>query len=685
MITKKPLAENYAPIYVEDVITGYDNNDVYCIENVSNRPFRWDGFRVKRDCLDEIVTMLKTNILDEKRNDKYYLSLGRTGVSEVESSTKEKYKDFYDERKVKSIIEGGHRIKIPFATYIALLILKFERENRGNEKLDSSILYNEFGEQKLNYVGKREFSEVYELIKNNNVNQIIEIIAKNKKETTQLFASIKNRKTVFNVITFTYYYFNDILNNDEVLKTTNIDTLIRLVLKNIYYREEIVSKENKWNYFDNCNTKGLIVDVTDNLPRQIASLFNGSEKEKIIDEFDKVYELSVKTQKNKKFATTKKGIDCFEFVLDIAYKMFLLKENCIESIPNSQGSILDDRKYGVNVGIEEYGFCSTIEKTLEYVDDCYKICDFIYHSLDNNVNIYKTYFMFRNEDRNKYYLWWYTILPLYVLKTYIKSEKIQRYIYDYMCKMKAFQFSNKSVTNGSNVQSYVDHLFKLCKVMLTHIDDEKEIINILANDFSKEWFGRSTKDELKYGLEKETMQNNWRNIRRTLIWNEYIFITKFNVNHDTLYRLMLDENFNADLDHIIPNKMYNNLVNNLRENTDDSITGEIALLESSLNRSKGDKIEKNAINYSESGFYLTSFLLNTTKKNLSRDTLRSIDFKRYSNEELNNFNVDDVNERNSYLIDTYVDWIYDWSFDFNTLEENDMDETIIKEEVYANY
>ena len=88
MITRKPIAENYAPIFVEDIITGNDNEDIYCIENTSNRPYRWDAILTRRDGLDEIVSMFKLNILDVNKKGKYYLSFGRTGVSDVEDSTK---------------------------------------------------------------------------------------------------------------------------------------------------------------------------------------------------------------------------------------------------------------------------------------------------------------------------------------------------------------------------------------------------------------------------------------------------------------------------------------------------------------------------------------------------------------------------------------------------------------------
>ena len=153
------------------------------------------------------------------------------------------------------------------------------------------------------------------------------------------------------------------------------------------------------------------------------------------------------------------------------------------------------------------------------------------------------------------------------------------------------------------------------------------------------------------------------------VWNEYIFIKRLNVSHDNLYRFMTDKNFICDYDHIIPVKQYNKLCNNDDYEADISNVGTLVLLESSLNRSKQDKMDKNSTIYSNSNFYLTSFLLSSTTKGFPKNKIASIDFERYTEEELNNFTIENVSKRNLYLIDTYVDWIYDLTFDFNKDDE----------------
>lgn len=660
MITRKPIAENYAPIFVEDIITGNDNDDIYCIENTSNRPYRWDAMLTRRDGLDEIVSMFKLNILDINKRGKYYLSFGRTGVSDVEDSTKEKYQDY--ERKIKSIIEGGHRIKIPFCAYIALTLLKHQREKNVNEKIDISFLYNEYGEEKINYYGKPEFNFIYNIFRKNTVTEIIKIINQNRKEAKKRFSSTKYRKSIGDVIIFCFDYFKEILEKDEVFYNVEIDVLLNLLLKNVYYREEVVLKSNKWEYFDSCNTKGLIVDLTDTVPRAIASKFKDTDKEKVLEEFEKFYQYSIKAENEGKFVPTKNKSDCCEFVLDIAYKKFLIQKLEISSLPNPQEIILDHPKYNIKIGFEKYDFCETIEDALDYFKECYSITDFIYHSMDNNADIYDTYFMFKKEDGNKNAIWWYDILPLYVMYTYFNNSRIKHYLYDYMCKMKAFQFSHKTVARTSNVQNYISSMFKFSKLLLNNLNNEDNIIIELSNNFTNNWLGKMSKQKLKTGLLKHTLDFEYDDIKRILTWNEYIFITKYLVGHETLYKFMSDNKFSVHLDHIIPVKQYNEMIKSEKE-VDNSPIGEMVLIEGTLNSSKGDDMTKNTVNYINSGFYLTAFLADTTKRNLKKEALDLIDFNRYSEEGLNNFTIFDVDKRTMYLVDTYVDWIYNVSYE----------------------
>ena len=669
MITSKPTAENYSPIYVEDVITSNNNEIIYRIELTVNRPFRWDSYLIKRDCLEEIINMFKLNILDTKKKGKHYLSLGRTGVSDVDTSVKLKYKDY--DRLIKSIIEGGHRIKIPFCVYIVLNLLKGKNEDI-NGKVNISVLYNEYGEKKIDCCGKNEFEYVYNLLNNKTIKEIINLIKDNKKNTNILFSSTKYRKTIFDVITYCYFYFENEIENDSVFKDVPIDELIDLLLHNIYYREEAVSRTDKWQYFDDCNTKGLIVDLTDIVPRKLASDFDGDAKARIMDAFERFYEHANKCEKDKKYISTKSGTTIYEFVLDAVFKMFLLKETKIETFDNVQNIFLSNHEYGIDSAKKKYGFCNSEEKTIEYFDECHKMCDFIYHSMDNNIDLFNTYFLFKKEDsKTQNVLWWYNILPLYVMNKYISDKSIKVYVYDLMCKMKAFQYTYKHVIRGTNVQNYFTSMFNIAKIILRNADNEDKLPSILMDMFSKQWLSKMSKSSLKLAVLRYAYFQDKDEIQRILLWNEYIFIKRLNVSHDNLYRFMTDKNFICDYDHIIPVKQYNKLCNNDNYEADISNVGTLVLLESSLNRSKQDKMDKNSTIYSNSNFYLTSFLLSSTTKGFPKNKIASIDFERYTEEELNNFTIENVSKRNLYLIDTYVDWIYDLTFDFNKDDEDE--------------
>ena len=204
-------------------------------------------------------------------------------------------------------------------------------------------------------------------------------------------------------------------------------------------------------------------------------------------------------------------------------------------------------------------------------------------------------------------------------------------------------------------------MFKFSKLLLNNIDNEDNIIIELSTNFTTNWLAKMPKQKFKTGLLKHTLDFEFDDIKRILTWNEYIFITKYLVGHETLYKFMSDKKFSVHLDHIIPVKQYNEIVK-CEKDVDNSPVGEMALIEGTLNSSKGDDMSKNSISYINSGFYLTAFLLKSTKKSLNKETLDLIDFDRYSEEELNNFTVFEVDKRTMYLVDTYVDWIYNVSY-----------------------
>ena len=121
------------------------------------------------------------------------------------------------------------------------------------------------------------------------------------------------------------------------------------------------------------------------------------------------------------------------------------------------------------------------------------------------------------------------------------------------------------------------------------------------------------------------------------------------------------------------------LVDTDDKESDNSKLGNFVMLESSLNRSKGDNLDKNSSHYSNSNFYLTSLLNENVRKELTNTQLSNIDFERFSEEKLNSFSTDNVDKRTIYLVDKYVDWIYDLSFDRKIAEASKM----VTETVYV--
>lgn len=653
LLDYKPTGEVSNPIQMIDVITN-KTEDIYIFENTTNRPFRWSEHVIKNDFFNELIECFNLNL--DKNWETKFMILGNSCVSEPEDSSSERFSTHTENgkeirRHIKSIIDGAHRIKLCFCSFIAMTILKNQEE--GIDFFNTKLIYNRYGEPKLQYVGKKDFEVLYNFLRTENVNTII---SKALKRRRSIFNSDQTEKNIVDVLLLCIDYLYHIKNENDVLKETTYDDMIKILLENVFLLEGRVDKEHKWDYFDSYNMKGVPPTKRDFIPRAIVEDFSGKQKEVILDMFES-FERYADECDNEAFKPDMKHNKCCEWVMDIVLKIWLSKNVKGYTMDKKSENILEDINYGIKSAITNYGFCKSFDDASEYFKECYELCDFIKHSMEDNDDIYNTYFMFINENRGWSSLWWYCITPLYLMNKMCKTKEDRIFIYEYIAKCKMYNISSKRALNTTNIQNYINYMLHLSHLMVT--DDN--FVETIRKEKENHFFISCERAKVGRSLREYHYDINKNEIKHVLQWSEFIFTVKHNTEHSALYRLMTKsakKSNGTDIDHIIPKLKYNDILNPGIDDIDSSPLGNLVLLESNTNRSKQDDMSVNAQCYCESSFYTTTLLCKDTRKGLTNDQLNSISFKRYSNEELENFNVNDAKERTSFIVDNYLDWLY---------------------------
>lgn len=658
LIDYKPIGESSNPTFMIDIITN-ELDDIYIFENTTNRPFRWSEHIIRNDFFNELIECFTLNL--DNNGEIKYMNLGNSCVSEPEDSSLERFPTHTADgkeirRRIKPIIDAAHRIKLCFCSFIAMTILKNKEENI--EFFDTQLIHNRYGEPKLQYVGKKDFDALYTLLKTENVNTII---AKAMKRKKNMFISAENEKNIVDVLLLCIDYLYHIKNENNVLMETSYENMLKVLLNKVYLLETSVDKKHKWDYFNSYNMKGVPPTKRDFIPRAIVEDFSGRQKEIIVDMFEN-FERYADECDGVTFKPDLKGNKCCEWVMDIILKIWLSKNVKGYTMDKKSENILEDINYGIKAAIANYGFCEKFEDAIEYFNECYELCDFIKHSVEDNNDIYSTYFMFVNEYRGWPVLWWYCITPLYIMNKMCKTREDRIFIYEYIAKCKMYQLSSRKALNTTNTQNFINYMLHLSHLMVT--DDN--FIETIKTEKANHTFIACERAKVGRSLREYHYDINDGEMKHVLQWSEFIFTLKHETEHSALYRLMTkpknkkNNNIiqNTDIDHIIPKNIYNDIVNHGIDDIDSSPLGNLVLLESTTNRSKQDEMSVNPQCYCESSFYTTALLCKDTRKGLTNDQLNNISFKRYSNEELENFSVSDAKERTSFIVDNYLDWLY---------------------------
>ncbi len=662
----------------------------YFVEGQYQRPFVWTLNVILNDFINVIYSFLLKRIEDEY----YEYKFGNVGFSTLEEVNKKYYSSSFLDY-ILSILDGGHRIRLFMCLYIVLLILKYNKEGKEYINIDEYIKVKG-GEYKLDGIGllKDDFKGFYSFINSTKIEDILEPKDKEFKceKIKKLFKADSDtcEKSMKEVFYFLLYSLKGSYREegiDSLPEEIDYGSAIDSILNGIILYNEDVPYDEKWEYFRNKNGRGMPLADKYLYSRQLINTIQDDElREKVNLSFTGFDEKCKELEKKKEYSTEYK--DVMTFVMSEMYKL-ILYENNVTKCTDKKTTIFSDSRLGLNIvqcknkvlidGVD-------IEK---YFNMCDSFVDFLNNPLgDTNSSLCKTNYLFYDFSRKSNVVTWSIMATsVFILRKYYNEEKSEKYVFDCLLKYMLLYYIDNYLLPGSNVAWFHNGISELNNILYSNRNNDFDETKIKIARLLDREFSARDKLQLVNGLNSSilgvSISGNGKAltggqpiaIRIITLYFEAFIVDKLNIRGSNGLNKYFSNLYNNnssgyDLDHIFPKKKFNDALKEYDKKIspdndfDQSKIGNFVLLESNLNKTKGDDECKNSNIYSQSYFYSTKLLNKNNKYDLSNETLSLIPFKRYNEDELNNPTLPFVDERTKDIANNFINWV------FSTYEEN---------------
>jgi len=685
----------------------------YFIESQYQRPFVWTLSIILNDFINVVYAFL----LRRKEDEYYEYKFGTIGTSYIEEVNKKYINPVEFSDYVKSILDGGHRIRLFMCLYITLLVLKYRKENKEYLNLDDFIKVKN-GEYKLDGIGslKDDFKGFYSFINKTKINDILK--TKNKEFKPERIKKLFNKesdcceKSMKEVFYFILYSLQGLYSDegiDSLPEEVDYDFSIDAILNGITLYNESVPYDEKWYYFKNRNGRGISVADKYLYSRQlINTVQNDALREKVNSlfiEFDK----KCKTlEKEKEYLKEYK--DLVTFIMSEVFKL-VLYENNIVKYTDKKLNIFSDAKIGLNISQCKHKILNDGKDIEKYFVLCNEYADFLSNPLGNcDSYLHKTNYLFYDFSRKTNVVIWSLIATsVFLMRKYYSDGENEKTIFDYVLHLMLFYYLSTYLLPGHNVSWFHNEISKFNKILFSmrNCDFEKtnnelyKIVNYNFGGTDKSQFIQQLTSSCKF-LQKLTPDSNGKYkdgrggyptaIKLITLYFEACVVDivgiKANRGLRDYFVKICNEGRNIfDIDHIFPKIKYNEELEkandiNFIKDSDNSKIGNFVMLENGLNRSKGDDENKNYV-YTQSTFYTTSLINSNNKSDLTNEQISKLPFKRYNEEILNNPTLSFIDNRSNEIAYTFVNWVYSVIEKYKPIKLENVETSFTTEVVYS--
>lgn len=667
IIKLKPQSKTLAPISLQDILFGEEDKDINVIENIIQRELVWPISSMEIFWHD-VLECIKINIDGVKNGyfnkvfDKSYMNAGNIEYSVIDNCNKGKLIPL-ERGNYKSIVDGSQRNRISLFMVLAFMY-EIDKSNK-KEYMDLSPFKSDNGEYKLMEVGIDKLKKFYTHLETMSISEIAIFINKYTIEDfSKKFKNLDEERNYFDVFTlYTKYIERDIIG------TYSIEDSFKIVMNNIYFYEESIDEDSKFDRFVDRNKKGTPMSDESMYPKYIINQYDDNGKEMVYEAFKrakmKAEEAQIKPHKDGRFRKTKSGLDAFLYIMIESLKISLGteynkgKDINLKSVFSSTFD-LGNIEYGIEKCFRNELVFNTAKDAVDFFNLCSNIAEFlIKDSFSRHDNIYDDYYYLRDFAKPDV-LWWYFIKPSYIANSkYIYKRKRFEFIKKMLYRIYSFYIVHRG-SGDTNSQNLINLLENISALMITFMGEDEDFEKIIRSEVSKYISNAGGYDILYatvYGL-SYTHNANRNAIENVFIAMEYDLCEKYDIDTSVFYGLWKRKNGKPfNLDHWLPENKFKDKDNWVEYHQ----IGNLVLLEESLNKSKQDEMCLNSQYYTQSNYVQTKLFSKKNRGPFPNKILDSINnypyFLRVDEEILNNPSIEEIRERTKKLATFFVDFI----------------------------
>lgn len=655
---------------LDETLCNYNNSDINVVECKIQRPLVWSY-----DCIETLWTDLceciRRNALNtptksisgQKIFNDTYMQVGNIEWSDIYESNITFVKD-YKNIKYKSLVDGSQRNRMLMFLLVAML---YERAKINHfEHVDLSSVKINNGEYKLIELGSNELNDFYTKIETTKISQLEKEVV-NLDKLINKFTKEGTRRDYFQ----TFSLFVGFIERD-IIGTYEIDDVITIILNNVFFYEEYIDAEHKFERFVDRNKKNTPMRDEDLYPSTIVNGFDSSKNDCIQEEF-KRFERRAEEAQNPStskptFRKTKSGMNAVLFIMIEVLKIQLAKESITNkniSLNNVFTSTFDlkNLEYGIDKCFKKGLVFKNVESAVNYFKECYNFADFLIKDSFTRHDTLQEDCYYLRDFASQDVMWWYFIKPSYIAHAMIKNVNNRRFNFTKEALARLYFFYIVHRSGDTNSQNLINQLELLSSTLITFEGTDEEFeqtIRCILKRYITVCGGydglKETVANLTYGV--RTHKNAIENI---FIAMEYDIHKKFSLPTDTFYTLWKRSSGKPfNLDHWYPENKFKSLENNIEYQQ----IGNLVLLEEPLNKSKQDSSEVNSKFYTQSKYVQTLLMDKLNRGTFYNKDINAISsylyFTRLDEDEVNNPTLENIRVRTQKYTDFFVNFIKDF-------------------------
>ena len=588
IVRREPKSDRKEAIKLSTFFSKKDNV-VYPIQSDLQRRFCWLASYVDKLFKDYIMDFYDKNCdADLNGEDCFYATIGDGILTKMVEGY-----GINNKCKKQEVIDWSQRMTT-IMSFISVMLFLYCRDNDIKDIDERQKLFDSYLKTKNGLSWKlistfkdNDFEETI----NNLINGSFKTDKKTITSRIRCFTkSQKKNEIVYKPFVSLCSYVYNLIDSTIGLDDKDIKKRLDLFLDKTYIQIEECEEEERVAKFKEVNTFRL--GISDENIYKTLLCDKGNMVDLKFQDFEDAVKEILTPQRIK---VTQSGVSATEYIMQLA---IIVMDDTTETCKRSYS--LEDEKNGIVKQLKN-GLLDTEEKVIKFLDTCIDICNFLKNSMLFKANGFIEEWYLLTEGNNKSFIWFYNILPAYVVSK-IKEEDKKAFAFEMLLKSYVSYSIKYSISRSVAYMQVYSFLFT--KEILANLNSCFEDFKLALSTVYLKQFSDFFKEHLTKTIKKldycEAASKT--GIHSILLCLEYLSQKQCGIKRDNIIKITKKDEI--ELDHILPKSKENN-------NNDMIINGigNLVLLEKSLNASKQDKQILNSKKYSDSSFITTKLLI----------------------------------------------------------------------------